>query len=98
MFVAYQPFNLFGSISDKEFAASSSHVPATTVLIDTQPLGVLTEPEQIAPGLRKHSRQVGRHLMAFDRDLLVHDLMDLNSAVIIILSQTSRKDQGLGLQ
>src|ERR1700720_2678208 len=75
MLVVGETLDLFRSISDKEFTANSSDVAATTVLIDAKPLGVLTEPKQIAPGLRKHSRQVGRHFMFFDRDWLVHGLM-----------------------
>ena len=49
-----EAFDLFGSISDEEFTAGRSYVAATTVLIDAKPLGVLTEPKQIAAGLRKH--------------------------------------------
>lgn len=64
--------DLFGSISDKEFTASSSYVTATIALVDFKPLGVLTEPKEIAPSLLEDSRHFGRHLVLFDGDLLVH--------------------------
>jgi hypothetical protein len=75
IFVVGEAFDLLGSMSNKELAACSSYVTATIALVDFEPLGVLTEPKEIAAGLLKDSCHFGRHLMLFDGDSLVHTAM-----------------------
>lgn len=56
--VVGEAFDLFGSISDKEFAASGS-LTATMALVDFKLLGVFAEPKETAPALLKDSHHFG---------------------------------------
>jgi hypothetical protein len=51
--VVSEAFDLFRSICDEQFPASSSYVTPTMAFVDFQPLGVLAEPEKVAPGFFK---------------------------------------------